>query len=87
MENGEKTPSVDVTVGRNISMHRALRGMTEKDFVDAVGEGMREEDLKFFERGVRRPTPKMVAKMAQVFGIGVDELFNSPGNDDTPEYK
>jgi transcriptional regulator with XRE-family HTH domain len=61
------------TLGRNIKILRARRGLSQADLAEKAG--MSITFLSTIERGIRFLQPDMMAKIANALGVEVNELF------------
>ena len=57
----------------NLKSVRESRGMTQQDLADRIG--MRRETILHLENNRYNPSLEMALKIAQVFDLRVDELF------------
>lgn len=63
-----------------IRMHRARLDMTQEQLARAIG--VSRQTVHAIERGKADPSVTLAMKMADIFGLGVDELFRlEDGND------
>ena len=61
------------TLGKNIKIFRARRGLSQADFSEKAGISI--PFLSNIERGIKYPQPDMLAKIANSLGVEVRELF------------
>jgi transcriptional regulator with XRE-family HTH domain len=61
------------TVGKNIKILRARRGLSQADLSEKAGISV--NFLSNIERGIKFPQPDMLSKIATAFGVEVNELF------------
>lgn len=52
---------------------RAARGMTQVDLAKEVG--VRRETIVFLEKGKYNPSLQLAHRVAQAFGLGIEEVF------------
>ena len=57
----------------NLKFVRESRGMTQQELADRIG--MRRETILHLENNRYNPSLEMALKIAQVFDLRVDELF------------
>ena len=57
----------------NLTSVRESRGMTQQDLADRIG--MRRETILHLENNRYNPSLEMALKIAQVFDLRVEELF------------
>jgi len=57
----------------NIKVHRAKRDMTQEQLAELVG--VTRTTINFVERGRWVPSTVMALKIAQVFGVPLEEVF------------
>ncbi len=61
------------TLGKNIKIFRARRGLSQADLSEKAGISI--PFLSNIERGIKYPQPDMLAKIANSLGVAVNELF------------
>jgi transcriptional regulator with XRE-family HTH domain len=61
------------TLGKNIKLLRARRGLSQADFSEKSGISI--PFLSNIERGIKFPQPAMLSKIANALGVEVSELF------------
>jgi len=61
------------TLGKNIKLLRARRGLSQADFAEKAEISI--TFLSNIERGIKYPQPDMLSKIATSLGVGVNELF------------
>ena len=61
------------TLGKNIKLLRARRGLSQADFAEKAGISI--TFLSNIERGIKYPQPDMLSKIATSLGVDVNELF------------
>ena len=61
------------TLGKNIKIFRARRGLSQADLAEKAGISI--PFLSNIERGIKYPQPDMLAKIANSLGVMVNELF------------
>jgi transcriptional regulator with XRE-family HTH domain len=61
------------TLGKNIKIFRARRGLSQADFSEKADISI--PFLSNIERGIKFPQPDMLAKIANSLGVEVNELF------------
>jgi transcriptional regulator with XRE-family HTH domain len=61
------------TLGKNIKMLRARRGLSQSDLAEKADISI--NFLSNIERGIKFPQPNMLSKIANAFGVEVNELF------------
>lgn len=57
----------------HIKVHRARMNMTQKDLADAVD--VRRETIVHLEQGRYMPSLELAYRIARVFGVAIEELF------------
>jgi len=57
----------------NIKVHRAKRDMTQEQLAELVG--VTRTTINFVERGRWVPSTVLALKIAQVFGVPLEEVF------------
>ena len=65
---------------------RAERGMTQQDLADAIG--MTRQTIIAIEQGKYSPSLEVAFQIAQVFGVGLDDVFHygpNPHDQETPK--
>lgn len=63
-----------------IRMHRARLDLTQEQLARAIG--VSRQTIHAVERGKAEPSVMLALKMADIFGLSVDELFQlEDGND------
>jgi transcriptional regulator with XRE-family HTH domain len=60
-------------LGKNIKILRARRGLSQADLSEKAGISV--NFLSNIERGIKFPQPDMLSKIANAFGVEVNELF------------
>ena len=71
----EETDRQDETIGQ---MLRRLRGDTSLRGVQRIS-GISNAYLSQIEKGIRHPGPKVLRRLAALYGVGVQELFKKAG--------
>jgi len=61
------------TLGRNIKIFRARRGLSQADLSEKADISI--PFLSNIERGIKYPQPDMLAKIANTLGVEINELF------------
>ena len=61
------------TLGKNIKLLRARRGLSQADFSEKAKISI--TFLSNIERGINYPQPDMLSKIATALGVDVNELF------------
>lgn len=61
-------------LGRNITSHRESKGMTREELASAVG--VSRNYIVRIEQGSKRPSVRLLAKIAYTLGVGLDKLVN-----------
>jgi len=61
------------TLGKNIKVLRARRGLSQADFAEKADISI--TFLSNIERGIKYPQPNMLSKIAKALGVNVNELF------------
>ena len=61
-------------LNKNIKELRLERGLTQAQLADQIG--VTQGAVYFWEKGVNEPTAGYLIKMAELFGISVDELLS-----------
>jgi len=61
------------TLGKNIKILRARRGLSQADFAEKADISI--PFLSNIERGIKYPQPDMLSKIATALGVEVNELF------------
>ena len=61
-------------LNKNIKELRIERGLTQAQLADQIG--VTQGAVYFWEKGVNEPTAGYLIKMAELFGISVDELLS-----------
>ena len=61
------------TLGKNIKLLRARRGLSQADFAEKADISI--TFLSNIERGIKFPQPDMLSKIANALGVDVNELF------------
>lgn len=69
----KKSTEIDVHVGEQVRMLRALSRMSQERLGQHLGVSFQQ--VQKFEKGVNRLSSGYLWKIAQVFGVGVDRLF------------
>ncbi|MBQ9485572.1 MAG: helix-turn-helix transcriptional regulator [Clostridia bacterium] len=69
--------------GKNITDYRTERGLSQKELAQKVG--VSQGAIYFWEKEINEPTVRYIIKLAEVFGVSVDELLsfepkNNAGN-------
>lgn len=72
MENREKN-SLKAHIGETIRTLRKERGWTQEDLARRIG--MSRKHISYYENAHVLPREKTLSKLADVFGIKVDEFF------------
>ena len=62
------------TIGSRIREYRLLRGMTQQDIADALGESSGRV-IYNWEKGIGRPDCDKLAKLCDLLGVSADELI------------
>ena len=62
------------TIGSRIKEYRLLRGMTQQDIADALGESSGRV-IYNWEKGIGRPDCDKLAKLCDLLGVSADELI------------
>jgi transcriptional regulator with XRE-family HTH domain len=63
-------------IALNIQAHMQVRGWTQSKLVDALDSNSAR--ISLMVRGVKLPTIEMLVKVAQLFGVTVDDLLKDP---------
>lgn len=71
--------SVNQFVGKRIKYYRTLKGMTQKQLGDIFGVGI--STVSAWETGVNSLTNDRLFALADVLGVGINDLFPSPFGD------
>lgn len=58
---------------KSLKILRKKRNLTQKDVADAIG--ITFQTYSYYETGRTKPTPETLCKLADYFGITVDELL------------
>lgn len=58
---------------KNLKNLRKKRNLTQKDVADAIG--ITFQTYSYYETGRTKPTPETLCKLADFFGVTVDELL------------
>lgn len=58
---------------KSLKILRKKRNLTQKDVADAVG--ITFQTYSYYETGRTKPTPETLCKLADFFGVTVDELL------------
>ncbi|MBQ9734675.1 MAG: helix-turn-helix transcriptional regulator [Clostridia bacterium] len=61
-------------LSRNIKELRTENGLTQAQLAESIG--VTQGAVYFWEKGVNEPTAGYLIKMAELFGISVDELLS-----------
>lgn len=61
-------------LSKNIKELRIEKGLTQAQFAEKIG--VSQGAVYFWEKGINEPTAGYLVKMAQIFGISVDELLS-----------
>lgn len=72
MENREKD-GLKTHIGETIRTLRKERGWTQEDLARRIG--MSRKHISYYENAHVLPSEKTLSKLANVFGIKVDEFF------------
>lgn len=64
---------VDRAIGLKLAHDRRRRGLTQAEV--AGGAGVTEADVADYERGMKRPAPQTLARMAEILGSSIESLF------------
>jgi transcriptional regulator with XRE-family HTH domain len=62
------------TIGSRIREYRLLRGMTQQDIADALGESSGRV-IYNWEKGIGRPDCDKLARLCDLLGVSADELI------------
>ena len=62
------------TVGDKIKEYRLMRGMTQQDIADALGESSGRV-IYNWEKGIGRPDCDKLARLCDLLGVSADELI------------
>lgn len=74
---GRKAQAIDMHVGEQVRMLRALSRMSQERLGQHLGVSFQQ--IQKFERGLNRLSSGYLWRISQVFGVGVDRLFeNAP---------
>ncbi|MDR1616994.1 MAG: helix-turn-helix domain-containing protein, partial [Syntrophomonadaceae bacterium] len=65
--------TIKTTVGRNIKILRAKRGLSQADLAEKVDISI--NFISNIERGIKYPQPDILSRIASVLGVEVNELF------------
>jgi transcriptional regulator with XRE-family HTH domain len=65
--------AIKSTLGRNIKLLRARRGLSQANFAEKANISI--PFLSNIERGIKYPQPDMLSKIANALGVEVNELF------------
>ena len=65
-------------VGEQIKKYRNIKGMTQQDIADALGESSGRV-IYNWEKGIGRPDCDKLAKLCDLLGVSADELIGSRG--------
>lgn len=57
-----------------LSVFRAERGLSRKDLADEVG--VNPQTIGYLERGDYAPSVELALKLAELFGVSVEQLFS-----------
>ncbi len=68
-----------MSLGRTIAKLRVLKDWTQTDLAEKLG--MSPNHVSRWEQGHMRPRRKTLEKIAQVFGVALEELTGEPGQD------
>lgn len=69
--------AADIQVGSNIRRLRALRGMSQETLGDALG--ITFQQIQKYEKGTNRVSASRLVRMAEVFAVRIDVLFEGVG--------
>lgn len=69
-----------MSIGANVQRLRDERSMSQGELADAIG--VHQTHISKIERGVKSPSLDVAQKLAQYFGVSVDEVI---GNHPQPE--
>src|SRR5687767_478564 len=76
------------SLGRKLRVLRAERGLTLREASSLTG--VTKETISGLERGIRHPHDVTLAKLAEGYGVPVEELLEDPvlaGKAETPETR
>ena len=75
--SGAAAPVPDVK-GARIRQLRLAGGLTQQDLADATGGLVTKQSISKYERGKAQPSPQVLTKLAEVFGVKAADLFRPP---------
>ena len=64
--------------GERIRRLRRARGMTQQALAEATGGLVTKQSISKYERGRSQPSPNVLRKLADVFGVKTTDLFREP---------
>ena len=64
--------------GKRIRRLRRARGLTQQALADATGGLVTKQSISKYERGKSQPSPGVLRKLAEVFGVKTADLFREP---------
>lgn len=64
--------------GQRIRQLRLARGMTQQQLADATGGLVTKQSISKYERSRSQPSPVVLNKLADVFGVKAADLFREP---------
>lgn len=65
--------NINNIIGENIKKYRLLNNMTQEDLSKKLG--IAPNTLSNYENGNREPNSDIISKLADIFGISLDELY------------
>ena len=65
-------------LGQRIAYHRRRLGYTQKEISDRLSISI--QAVSKWEKGITCPDIMLLPKLAELFGVTIDDLFGNPGD-------
>ena len=72
-------------IKKNIGYYLTLRGISQKEFAEKLG--VSQSSVTFWVKGKNSPDIETVARICEILGISISDLFGTDGSDRYSEHE